>query len=144
VRSSLTQMQRITSIGLLAAALWTPGADSQDKSLAQQIFETMIQLPGYNAAYRAAHAKGIVCQGTFTPSKDAASLSKAAHFQGGSIPIIATGVNDPHFPGVSMEPPADMQEIEFHPIDSGHFALEDHCEEIGSLTRGFLERVMRA
>jgi len=28
--------------------------------------------------------------------------------------MIATGVNDPLFPGVSMKPPADMQEIEFH------------------------------
>jgi hypothetical protein len=50
--------------------------------------------------------------------------------------MIATGVNDPLFPGVSMKPPADMPEIEFHPIDSGHFALEDHCAEIGRLTRG--------
>ena len=37
-----------------------------------------------------------------------------------------------------------MPEIEFHPIDSGHFALEDHCAEIGSLTRDFLRRVMPA
>ena len=58
--------------------------------------------------------------------------------------MIATGVNDPLFPGASMKPPADMPEIEFHPIDSGHFALEDHCAEIGSLTRGFLGRVMAA
>jgi pimeloyl-ACP methyl ester carboxylesterase len=58
--------------------------------------------------------------------------------------MIATGVNDPLFPGASMKPPADMPEIEFHPIDSGHFALEDHCAEIGSLTRGFLGRVMPA
>jgi len=56
--------------------------------------------------------------------------------------MIATGVNDPLFPGPSMKPPADMPEIEFHPIDSGHFALEDHCAEIGSLTRAFLARVM--
>jgi pimeloyl-ACP methyl ester carboxylesterase len=56
--------------------------------------------------------------------------------------MIATGVNDPLFPGASVKPPADMPEIEFHPIDSGHFALEDHCAEIGSLTRGFLARVM--
>jgi hypothetical protein len=56
--------------------------------------------------------------------------------------MIATGVNDPLFPGASMKPPADMSEIEFHPIDSGHFALEDHCAEIGSLTRGFLDRVI--
>jgi pimeloyl-ACP methyl ester carboxylesterase len=58
--------------------------------------------------------------------------------------MIATGVNDPLFPGASVKPPADMPEIEFHPIDSGHFALEDHCAEIGSLTRGFLQRVMPA
>lgn len=56
--------------------------------------------------------------------------------------MIASGVNDPLFPGASMKPPTEMQGIEFHAIDSGHFALEDHCAEIGSLTRGFLARVM--
>jgi catalase len=92
MNASLTTMQRIANVGLLAvAACWTAtacAADGQsDKSLSQQIFETMIQLPGSNPAYRAAHAKGVVCQGTFTPSKEAASLSKAAHFQGRAIPI---------------------------------------------------------
>jgi pimeloyl-ACP methyl ester carboxylesterase len=58
--------------------------------------------------------------------------------------MIATGVNDPLFPGDSVKPPADMPDIEFHPIDSGHFALEDHFAEIGSLTRSFLQRVMPA
>src|SRR5215470_20365261 len=87
MRSS-TALRRIAGIGVLAAAAFSRSADAQtDKSLTQQIFETMIQVPGYNPAYRAAHAKGVVCQGTFTPSKDAASLSKAAHFQGGSIPV---------------------------------------------------------
>jgi hypothetical protein len=56
--------------------------------------------------------------------------------------MITTGVNDPLFPGASMKPPEDMPEIEFHPIGSGYFALEDHCAEIGSLTRSFLARVM--
>jgi pimeloyl-ACP methyl ester carboxylesterase len=56
--------------------------------------------------------------------------------------MIATGVNDPLFPGASMKPPVDMSEIEFNPIDSGHFALEDHCAEIGSLSRDFLARVI--
>ena len=45
------------------------------------------------------------------------------------ISMIATGINDPLFPGASMKPPADTSAIEFHPIDSGHFALEDHCDE---------------
>ena len=56
--------------------------------------------------------------------------------------MIATGANDPLFPGETVKPPADMPDIEFHLIDSGHFALEDHCAEIGSLTRAFLGRVM--
>ena len=58
--------------------------------------------------------------------------------------MIATGVNDPLFPGDSVKPPSDMSKIEFHGIDSGHFALEDRCEEIGALARGFLGRVMPA
>ena len=58
--------------------------------------------------------------------------------------MIATGVNDPLFPGASMKPPGDIPEIEFHPIDSGHFALEDQCSQIGLLTRSFLRRVMPA
>lgn len=37
-----------------------------------------------------------------------------------------------------------MPEIEFYPIDGGHFALGDHCAQIELLTRAFLERVMLA
>lgn len=122
MNSSLTTKQ-IASIGLLAAAaLWTSGAHSQDKSLAQQIFETMIQLPGYNAAYRAAHAKGVVCQGTFTPSKDAASLSKAAHFQGASIPItvrFSDASQDPFIPDNSPDGGPQGMAIRFS-VPGGH------------------------
>jgi catalase len=86
-------MQWMGSVGLLAAAaLWAGpacAADNEDgKSLATQIFETMIQVPGNNPHFRTAHAKGVVCEGMFTPSKDAASLSKAAHFQQGPVPVI--------------------------------------------------------
>jgi pimeloyl-ACP methyl ester carboxylesterase len=54
--------------------------------------------------------------------------------------MIVTGVNDPIFPGASMQPPPDMRQIEFHGVDSGHFALEDKYQEIGNLTRNFLVR----
>src|SRR5262249_36663644 len=56
--------------------------------------------------------------------------------------MIATGANDPLFPGASVKPPADMSEVQFHLIASGPFAFEDHCAEIGQLTRVFLARVM--
>ena len=55
--------------------------------------------------------------------------------------MIATGYNDPLFPGPSMKPPADLPDIEFHAIDSGHFALEDKSAEIGALVLDFLDRV---
>jgi catalase len=95
MNSSFATMRRIAAgAALLAAgALWagaTSGADAQevgDKSLAQQIFDTMIQVPGTTAGYRVAHAKGIVCEGTFAPSKGAAALSKAAHFQQAPVPV---------------------------------------------------------
>jgi catalase len=61
----------------------------------------MLQVPGTKPGYRVVHAKGIVCQGTFAPSKDAATLSKAAHFQGASVPVtvrFSDGASDPTVP----------------------------------------------
>jgi catalase len=107
MNSLFTRTQRIgAGAALLAAgALWagaTSGADSQeDKSLAEQIFDTMLQVPGTTAGYRVVHAKGVVCEGSFAPSKDAATLSKAAHFQGVSVPVIvrfSDGAPDPSIP----------------------------------------------
>jgi catalase len=77
-----------------------------NKDLAQQIFDTMLQVHGTKPGYRPVHAKGIVCQGTFTPSKDAASLSKAAHFQGASVPLtvrFSDGAPDPSVPDNSPD-----------------------------------------
>jgi len=90
MKSSSRPMHWIASVGLLTAMSFGAGTalGADDQSLAQQIFDTMVQLPGSNAAFRTAHAKGVVCEGTFTPSKDATSLSKAAQFKGGSIPVI--------------------------------------------------------
>jgi catalase len=107
MNSSFKKMQRIAvGTALLAACTFWTGATTaadgqEDKGLAQQIFDTMIQVPGTNRGYRAVHAKGVVCEGTFAPSKDAAALSKAAHFQGGSIPVtvrFSDGATDPFIP----------------------------------------------
>ena len=105
---SFTTIRRIAAgAALLAAgALWagatsgTDGQDAGDKSLAQQIFDTMLQA-GAKPGYRLVHAKGIVCQGTFAPSKGAAALSRAAHFQGASAPVTVRFSNaapDPFIP----------------------------------------------
>jgi catalase len=76
-------------------------AATPDNDLARQIFETMLKVPGNKPGYRVVHAKGLVCQGTFTPSRDAVALSKAAYFQGSSTPVtvrFSDGAPDPLIP----------------------------------------------
>ena len=69
---------------LLAIALAGAGAVAfaQQASVAQQTVETLDQLSGGpHAGYRANHAKGVIAGGIFTPSPQAATISKAPHFQ---------------------------------------------------------------
>lgn len=42
---------------------------------------------GPHAGFRAAHAKGTLCKGTFTATPEAASLTRAAHMQGKPVPV---------------------------------------------------------
>src|SRR5262245_54456900 len=56
------------------------------KSLPEQLVDTFQGLFGVHPA-RSNHAKGVIVEGTFTPSKKAPSLSKAAHFQKQKAPI---------------------------------------------------------
>ncbi|HYP14700.1 MAG TPA: catalase family peroxidase, partial [Bryobacteraceae bacterium] len=55
--------------------------------LAQQIAELMSQGPSGKSGHRFVHAKGIVCAGTFKPSQEAATISRASHFRAGSTPV---------------------------------------------------------
>jgi catalase len=42
---------------------------------------------GVHPGFRPAHAKGILLTGTFTPSSEAASLTRAPHLQRNSTPV---------------------------------------------------------
>ena len=69
---------------LLAVMLASAGtiAIAQQASVAQQTVDTLDQLSGGpHAGYRANHAKGLIAGGIFTPSPEAASISKAVHFR---------------------------------------------------------------
>jgi catalase len=74
--------------------------------LAEQIVDVMFKQPGVTAGFRPVHAKGIVCRGKFEPSADAAGLSKAAHFQGASVPVtvrFSLGSSQPLIPDNSPD-----------------------------------------
>src|SRR5580698_7324603 len=76
------------------------------EQLAQQAADLFLKAFGSHPGFRLAHAKGIVCEGTFTASPEAAQLSRAAHFSGKAVPVTVrfsdgTGVpqipdGDPH------------------------------------------------
>lgn len=80
-------------------------ASLSEQGLARQIFKTMLKVHGNKSGYRTVHAKGLVCEGTFTPSSEAARLSIARHFQGSSVPIIARFSDGAPDPAVSDNSP---------------------------------------
>ncbi|MBL4576043.1 MAG: alpha/beta hydrolase [Opitutaceae bacterium] len=55
--------------------------------------------------------------------------------------LIVWGENDEIFPAAGAEPyKRDLENLEFHLLDTGHFALESHGAEIAELMRDFLIR----
>ena len=55
--------------------------------------------------------------------------------------LIVWGKNDEIFPAAGAEPyKRDLENLDYHLIDTGHFALETHGDEIAALMRDFIER----
>jgi catalase len=93
-------MQRSTIIRLAvtAALLATSSAWAEDKPVTEQLVDTLTTLAGGpHKGYRANHAKGVMVEGTFTPTAQAAGISSAPHFKSGPTAVLvrysdATGV----------------------------------------------------
>jgi catalase len=69
--------------------------------LAEQAVDAINAVSGPHDGHRAAHAKGTLCAGTFTPAPGAAELSPAAHFQGEPVRVtvrLSNGSGNPHAP----------------------------------------------
>jgi len=87
---------------------------AQGPNTAVQTVDTMNKLWGKHPGMRANHAKGVVVEGSFTPSPAAAGLSKAAIFAGKPVPVtvrfsdstglptLPDGSDDANPPGMSM------------------------------------------
>ena len=55
--------------------------------------------------------------------------------------LIVWGKNDYIFPADGAEPyKRDLRNVDFHLLDTGHFALEEDGEVIADLMRDFLDR----
>ena len=75
----------------------SPTASAQEPQVEEQIVDAFQQLFGKHSGERVNHAKGIVAEGSFKASPNAAGLSRAVHFREGTVPVTvrfsdATGV----------------------------------------------------
>jgi catalase len=61
--------------------------DEQLVATAKEVLQLLHGAFGPNPGYRAAHAKGKMLEGVFTPTTEAAALSKAPHFHAASTPV---------------------------------------------------------
>src|SRR4051794_1118757 len=52
-----------------------------------ELVDAIGEAGGRYPGHRAAHAKGVVLAGTFTPTEQAKTLTRAAHFAGGSVRV---------------------------------------------------------
>jgi catalase len=79
-----------------------PGMDS----LAVEAVDAINAISGVHAGHRAAHAKGTLLTGTFTPSPEASGLTAAAHMQGEPSRVtvrFSNGGGDPGIPDYARE-----------------------------------------
>lgn len=81
--------------------------DEQLLTLSQDIIEGFDKVDGgVHPGFRPAHAKGILLTGVFTPSAEAASLTRAPHTRRNSTPVTVRFSN---FAGIPTVPDNDLQ-----------------------------------
>src|SRR5271154_994368 len=85
---------------------------------------------GVHPGFRPAHAKGILLTGVFTPTAEAASLTRASHFQRNSTPATVRFSN---FAGIPTVPDNDPQgasprgfAVRFHLAQHAHTDIIGH------------------
>lgn len=75
-------------------------------ALAQQLLDAFDKLQGVHAGFRPAHAKGLMCSGTFTPSPEAAKLTRAPHANRPSTPVTVRYSDSTGLPNIPDNDPA--------------------------------------
>jgi catalase len=73
---------------------------SDTVELAQQAADLFLKAFGSHPGFRLAHAKGVVCEGTFEAVPAAAEFSRAAHLNGKPMPVIVRFSNATGLPQI--------------------------------------------
>jgi catalase len=103
--------------------------DEKLLALSQDLLQKFDTIFGLHPGFRPAHAKGIMLDGTFTPSPEAATLSKAPHF---NRPTTAVTVRFSNSTGIPLIPDNDPNAdprgcaVRFHLAERVHTDIVSH------------------
>jgi len=107
-------------------------SDEKLIQLADQLIEQFDTIFGQHPGFRPAHAKGAMFTGTFTPTADAAKLSRAPHFTNPSTPVTVRFSNSTGIPMIpDTDPNADPRgmAIRFHLGERVHTDIVSHSTD---------------
>src|SRR6185436_15407804 len=83
-----------------------PAGTLANPALAQQLLDAFDQLQGHHPGFRPAHAKGLMCSGSFVPSPEAANLTRAPHATKPSTPVTVRYSDSTGLPNIPDNDPA--------------------------------------
>jgi catalase len=107
-------------------------ADERVVALANALLQQFDQLFGLHSGFRAAHAKGVLLSGTFTPAPDAPSLTCAPHATRPSTPVTARFSNSTGIPQIADNSPDANPRglaIRFHLAEHVHTDIVSHSTD---------------
>src|SRR5579871_2311618 len=107
-------------------------SDEKIVQLANDLLAQLDAIFGLHPGFRAAHAKGIMLSGTFTPSSEAASLTRAPHIKRGQTPItvrFSDGTGLPSIPDNAPDSNPHGLAIRFHLSDHAHTDIVSHSTD---------------
>src|SRR5215831_16812426 len=107
----------------------------KNPALAQQLLEGFDAAFGLHPGFRPAHAKGLMCSGTFTPSAEAAKLTRAPHANRPSTQVTVRYSDSTGLPNIPDNDPARSGPRGI----ANRFHLGDHAHTdiIAHSTNGF-------
>src|SRR5437870_13277230 len=112
-----------------------PTGTIRNPALAQELLNALDALSGLHPGFRPAHAKGLMCASLFTPSAEAAKLTRAPHASRPSTPVTVRYSNSTGVPTIPDNDPARSGPrgiaVRFH------LAEHDHTDIVAHSTNGF-------
>jgi catalase len=107
-------------------------SDERVVQLADDLLAQLDAMFGLHPGFRPAHAQGVMLSGTFTPSAESASLTRAPHATRGSTPVtvrFSDGTGLPLIPDNAPESNPHGMAIRFHLADRVHTDIVSHSTD---------------